>query len=109
MSSWDDFLKAVLAGIESSGLAAAKSFLAQAKADALAFANQEKADLQLWAGQLARKEITADDLKFNVQGDADLAEMAALTEAGIGAADLQRFRDSLVDTVVGAAAKFLIP
>jgi hypothetical protein len=53
--------------------------------------------------QLAYKKIDSDDLKDYLKAEARLAEMAALTAAGIAAADLQRFRDALINTIVDAA------
>ena len=49
------------------------------------------------------EELTPDDFTWLVQGKRDLAEMEGLKQAGIALARVDRFRSSLLDTVVGTA------
>jgi hypothetical protein len=103
MSAWDDFLGKVQSGVVTDATTALNGFVNEAKADAQAYINGAENDLKVWTQQLAANEIDADDFADFVKADARLAEMAALSAAGIAAADLQRFRDALITTIVDAA------
>jgi hypothetical protein len=105
---WDTFVQTVLDGVKSLATGTLQGFLKQMQADASGFATQAKADIELWSQQLAKNQIDKDDFEANVQAEADLAKLAALTAAGIAAADLQRFRDGLVNVIVSAATKVLL-
>ncbi|MEJ0046830.1 MAG: hypothetical protein WDN04_12490 [Rhodospirillales bacterium] len=109
MSQWDDFLSKVEAGIATVAKNAFAGYVNEAKSDAEAFLAAAKADLQTWTVQLAAGTIDRGDLTDYLKADATLAQMAALTAAGIAEADLQRFRDTLIDTVVSAAVATFKP
>jgi hypothetical protein len=108
MPNWNDFTTAVISGVKADAAGAFTDYVGQIQTMANEFLTQAKADLETWSVQLAKGEITKDDFAENVQGDADLVKMAALTEAGIALADAQRLRDALINTVIDASVKFLI-
>ena len=64
-----------------------------------------KDDLARWSQELADGRITIRDFETLVIGDKDLAEMSALTQAGLALARIDQFRGSLfnliIDTVLG--------
>lgn len=101
--TWTEFFAAVEAGIAAAAEGALAGFVVEIKADTQAFLKQAETDLRTWTSELAAGQIDAEDLREYVEADVALAKLAALTAAGIGLADLQRFRDALVDTVVNAA------
>ncbi len=110
MSAWDEFLAKVETGVARAATGALAGFVAEAKSDAQTFLTAVAQDLKTWTAELAAGQIDAGDLMDFLAADEALAEMAALTEAGIAAADIQRFRDTLVNTVVSAAvATFKLP
>ena len=109
MSQWTDFLSKVNAGVVTAAKGALTGYVNEMKSDAEAFLTQADADLKTWTQQLAEGKIEADDLAEYVKADADLAGLAALTGAGIAAADLQRFRDTLINTVIDAAVATFKP
>lgn len=109
MSQWDSFLQTVETGAAKAARNALQGYEAEATADARAFVTAMDADLKTWTAELANQQITADDMESYVQADAALATMAALTQAGIAAATLQRFRDALIDVVVTAATSTFLP
>lgn len=71
--------------------------------DGRAFLAATEADLTRWTALLEEGALTPEDFTWLVQGRRDLAEMAALQQAGLALARLDRFRASLLDTVVGTA------
>jgi hypothetical protein len=109
MSKFDDFTKTVLGGVKGLATGTLKDFLASAKDDAKAFLQQSEDNLRRWTRQLALNELSKDEFEELVRGQAEVAEMAALTQAGITAARIQRFRDALINLVIDAAFKTFIP
>jgi|ERR1700683_2867840 hypothetical protein len=109
MALWDDFLQQVLAGLKTLATGPLASYATEIEQDGQAYLTQAKADLETWTEQLAKGDITKDDFTDNVQGDVDLAKLQALTDAGIGLEALQTLRDSMVNIVIDAAFKVLLP
>jgi hypothetical protein len=108
MSAFSNFETSVISGVEKLATGSLKDFLTEARTDAKSFLTLAEEDLKRWTSELADNKLTQDDFADLVKGDADLAELDALTQAGIIEADLQRFRDGLVNLVVDAAFKAFV-
>ena len=80
-----------------------KQYTQQAVGDVKDFLERSRDDLQRWIEELARKEIDKDEFESLVQGQSDLAEMHALKQAGLAAAQIDTFVNGLLDIVVSAA------
>ncbi len=80
-----------------------------AVSDGLAFVTKTEADLVRWTNLLAADALTPEDFTWLVQGKRDLVEMESLKQLGLGLAQLDRFRSSLLDTVVGTAFDVFLP
>lgn len=80
-----------------------KQYTQQAVSDAKDFLEKTKEDLKRWIEELARGEMTKDEFESLVQGQADLAEMHALKQAGLAAVQIETFTNGLLDIVVNAA------
>ncbi len=76
--------------------------------DGEAFVAKVQQDLNRWTELLAQRKLTQDDFAWLVKGKQDLAELAALKEAGLARARLDKFRSSLVDLVIGTAIKVFL-
>jgi hypothetical protein len=109
MALWDDFLQQVLAGVKTLATGPLAAYATEIEKDGQAFVAQAKADLETWTEQLAHGEISKDDFTFNLQADADLAKLEALTDAGVGLEALQTLRDSMINIVIDAAFKVFLP
>jgi len=107
MSKLDDFIDAVLTGAKDLAKNTVEGFEDQAGADAKAFLDKMKDDLQKWAKLRAEKKITDQDFTDFVMGKKALAEIHALTQAGIAAVKLERFRTGLIKLVVDKALAIL--
>jgi hypothetical protein len=76
--------------------------------DGRAFLNQTQDDLKRWARLLEEGKLSRDEFESLVRGQKDLAEMEALKRAGLAAARADRFRDALIDRIVGTAARIFL-
>ena len=108
MPDFKDFLDTLAERISSLAVGSLKDFKAAITKDGKAFVEKAKADLERWTTLLADGQLTKDDFEWLVQGKKDLAELAALKQAGLAKARLDKFRNSLIEVVVGTAVeKFL--
>jgi hypothetical protein len=104
---FDAFLKEVKNGVIAVAKGEAKEFAKQAGADGRKFADAIRADLDKWARQLAAGELSKSDFNFLVRGKKDLAEMDALTQAGLAAVRIERIRTASIALIVKAASKLV--
>ncbi len=107
MGKFDDFVAAVLTGVKDLVKNIIDGFEDQAGEDAKAFLDKMQNDLQKWAMLRAEKKITDQDFIDLVQGKKALAEIHALTQAGIATIKLERFRTELIKLVVDKAIAIL--
>ena len=77
-------------------------FTQQAVSDTRDFLAQSRADIERWAGELARQEIDQDDLASLIRGEKDLAEMRALKQAGLAQVTLDTFTNGVLDIAISA-------
>ena len=73
--------------------------------DGIAFLQQSRADIQNWTLKAATGDLTKDELQWLVKGKMDVAELHALTQAGLAAVRVQKFREAVVGIVVGSIFK----
>ena len=109
MSEFDQFIATVGSGAKGLAQTTLKDFVTQAQDDTRAFLAQSKQQLQDWTTQLALGQLSKLEFEVLVGGLKDLATLRALTQAGIAAADAQRFRDALITLVIDAAFKTFLP
>ncbi len=80
-----------------------KQYTHQAVSDVKDFLEKSKADLQRWIEGLARGDMDKDEFQSLVKGQADVAEMRALKQAGLAAVQIDTFTNGVLDIVVTAA------
>lgn len=105
MATFREFMKALEEGVEKLAREMFDGLEADALADTKAFLGKTKKDLQRWTKLLAARQLTHQDFRDLVKAKAALAEMHALTQAGIVLTKLERFRTGLVDLVIDTAFK----
>ncbi len=108
MSKFEDFVAAVKEGAQGLAENLIKEFKDSAVDDTRAFLKKAEADLKRWTKLLAAKKINEQDFSDLVQAKKALAEMHALTEAGVGQIKLERFRSGLIDLVIDTAFKVFL-
>ena len=100
---WEDFKAAILEGAKQLAKDTVGDVLDSAREDAKAFLESIKDDLQNWHKMLKNDEINKDDLKDLIEAKEALAEIRALTQAGIAATKIQRFRTGLINLISDTA------
>src|SRR5438477_688073 len=80
-----------------------KQYTNQAMSDVKDFLQESKDDLQRWVEELARGDIDKDEFESLVKGQADVAEMRALKQAGLAAVQIDTFTNGVLDIIVSAA------
>jgi hypothetical protein len=108
MSAFDDFSTSVLNGAEGLARTLLKGKVKDARADAEAFIRKSASKLDKWTKQVASGELTQDEFASLVRSQRDLAELSALTQAGIGQVELGKFRDELTGLVLDKAIDILL-
>jgi len=105
MSQFEEFLKEVLRGAEALAKKSLQDVLKQAKDDAQGYLDQTRSDLERWTKALSSHQMQKTEFIDLVHGRASLAEMHALTIAGVALTRVQRFRDGLTQIVLDSAFK----
>lgn len=108
MPSFDDFFDELLDQLALLAQSRWKEFQQAALVDARTFANKARKDLEGWTRKLADGELSPADFEWLVIGKKDLAEMEALKQAGLAQVRIDRFRMSVVDTIIGTAFKIFL-
>lgn len=80
----------------------------EATADAKAFINSSKADLERWTKSLANGAINQEDFEWLLASQKDLGQLKALTQSGLTKIKLERFINGVIDTIISTVFK-LIP
>lgn len=104
---FDDFLQEVKDGLRDIALSQAKEFVKEVAADGQDFVDALGADLETWTEELTAGELSLDEFRFLVKGKKDLAEMNALTQAGLAKIRIDRIRTASIDLIVTAAGKMV--
>lgn len=108
MPDFNGFLDTLTERIGALAVGNLKDFKDAITKDGKAFLDKAQKDLERWTGLLEGGQLTAEEFEFLVKGKKDLADLAALKQAGLAKARLDKFRNSLVELVIGTAVeKFL--
>ena len=100
---WEDFKSAIVDGAKQLAKETVGDLLESAQDDAKAFLESIKDDLERWTKMLKDGEISKDELKELVEAKEALAEIRALTQAGIAATKIERFRAGLINLIANTA------
>ncbi len=80
-----------------------KQYTHQAIGDVRDFLQKSAGNLKRWVEELARGELDKQEFESLVKGQADLAEMRALKQAGLAAVQIDTFTNGVLDIIVSAA------
>ena len=107
MSKFDDFLGEVRTGIAQLARLEAKDFVKQATGDGQQLVDALEPDLRLWTQQLEKGQLSKSDFEFLVRGKGDVAQMKALTQAGVTAIRIDQIRAAVIKLIITAATKMV--
>ena len=80
-----------------------KQYTHQALSDVRDFLEKSKDALRRWVEDLDRGDIDKDEFESLIKGQADVAEMRALKQAGLAAVQIDTFTNAVLDIIVNAA------
>jgi hypothetical protein len=80
-----------------------KQYTHQAVSDVEDFLEKSKDALTGWIEELDRGDLDKDEFESLVKGQADLTEMRALKQAGMGMVQIDTFTNGVLDILVSAA------
>ena len=80
-----------------------KGYTTQAEQDGKAFLTATENQIATWLAQLAAGDITQDNFASLVRGQASLAQMTALKQAGLAQVALDNFVNGFLNIVITAA------
>ena len=80
-----------------------KQYTHQAVSDVRDFLQKSAVNLKRWVEELARDDLDKDEFESLIKGQADLAEMRALKQAGLAAVQIDTFTNGVLDIIVNAA------
>lgn len=103
MSFFDSIKTDIEAGVLEAAKTAGLAFIKEASVDALAFIGRSGASIERYAVLFIKREISLDEFKSLMLGLKDLAEMSALTEAGLAAIDVDNTRNAILRAVTSVA------
>jgi hypothetical protein len=78
-----------------------------AKADAQRFVEQNKDNLQNWAGLYASKKLTAKDLEALLRSSKNLFDMELLKQSGIALIAIDKFKTDAIAVIMNSFSKLL--
>ncbi len=80
-----------------------KQYSHQAVSDVRDFLQKSAGNLKRWVEELARGDLDKDEFESLVKGQADVAEMRALKQAGLAAVQIDTFTNGVLDIIISAA------
>ena len=105
--NFDQLYLSLKTGVVSVANTSMQDYLSQAKADGQTAITTMKADLQRWAQEVENGALTAEDLGFLLKGETALDEMMALKQAGLAKVEIDKFKDSLINMILGTLANLV--
>ena len=80
-----------------------KQYTHQALSDVRDFLEKSKDALRRWVEDVDRGDLDKDEFESLIKGQADVAEMRALKQAGLAAVQIDTFTNGVLDIIVNAA------
>jgi len=108
MSDFDKFWDAVKTGVVQLAQSSLQDYWQTAVQDGTNFLEKRQEELQRWTVMLAAGELSRADFEDLVMGQADLAEMELLKQAGLAQVQVDRFVNGLLNLVIEAAVKVFL-
>jgi hypothetical protein len=108
MNKFEEFIEAVLKGSIELAQPLFDALKENVESDTIAFLEKTRVDLVRWTTLLADGKITERDFSDFVHAKQALAEIHALTAAGVTLTQLERFRSGLIDLVISTAFKIFL-
>ncbi|WP_221392721.1 hypothetical protein [Dyadobacter sp. NIV53] len=99
--NFDQIYQSLQTGVESVAKESLDGYVNQAKKDGEQALGTIKENLQRWAIEVESGALNKEDLEFLLQGEEALDELVALKEAGLAAVQIDKFRNGLINMIIG--------
>lgn len=99
--NFDQMYESLKSGIESVSKNTLHDYLTEAKEDGRQALESIKENLQHWAEEVENGAMTYEDLEFLLKGEEGLNEMMALKQAGLAAVHIDKFKEGLINMIIG--------
>jgi hypothetical protein len=108
MKTFVDFWIQLITNVESFAEEKFNEIKEEAVEDSKDFLTAVKNDVQRWISLLAEGKLTSDDLLWLIKGKRDLAKLLFLKEKGLTKADLDKFFEGLLETIISTVFKIIL-
>lgn len=98
---FDQIYKDLQSGVVTVAEDSLKDYVGQAKKDGQLAISKLKDNLSLWAVEVETGAMSKEDLEFLLQGEEALSEMEALKQAGLAAIEIDKFKNALINMILG--------
>ena len=98
---FDDIFKTLQTEVETLAKSSLKKYTKEAIDDGKKFLNDTKDNLKRWTTLLSQGTLTKQDYEWLILSQKDLAQMHALKQAGLSLGNVDQFKLSLLNVVVG--------
>ena len=99
--NFDQLFKDLESGTETVAREAVQQYAGQAKKDGQDAINSMKTNLPRGAAEAETGDLTKNDLEFLLQEESALDEMKALKQAGLAAVQIDKFRNAMINMILG--------
>ena len=104
-TNFQELFESLKTGIAGLAATSVTGFVNEATADGRNILEAMKGELERWTKAVVNGDLTADDMAFLVAGRVELNEMHGLERLGVAKIELEKFRNGIVDLIVGAVGK----
>ncbi|UOE46237.1 hypothetical protein MTO98_17700 [Mucilaginibacter sp. SMC90] len=105
--NFDELYQQLQTNVISIAKASFQSYFDQAKSDGELALENMKENLQTWTAEVQNGSLTTDDLAFLLKGEEGLNEMLALKQAGLAEVQIDRFKQAIINLVVGTVTSLI--
>jgi hypothetical protein len=106
-TDFDKLFDTLKSGVVDLAKSTMKDYASQATKDGQNVLNKLKTDIEIWSKQVAIGNLSAEDLKFLIEGRKELTQMKALQQVGIAKIQLEKFQIGLTNLIINSILKVI--
>jgi len=108
MGDYNNFIGELKKNLQKLAAGSFSKYSSQLVQDGTAFAQKLEEDLNKWTGEYSLFEMTKEEFENLIKSKKELLEMEALKRQDLAKTDLNKLRNSIVETVTETAVKVLL-
>ena len=99
--NFDQLYENLKSGVESVAKESLEGYVSQATRDGKNALQEIRSNLVRWATEVETGALTREDLQFLLQEETELEELTSLKEAGLASVQIDKFRNGLINMIIG--------